>query len=137
MKKWTKHYIVLVIRGACFSVALYFVFRALATMCLACNFTMIDAQTIQICKQEEEAGRSGALGKQFVFQALAQAVISPLLGKVMDWAGVNTNSVLILGMLICLLRLIASKGLSFFSKCLWIFQFVFLFPTKTTKVDNL
>ena len=93
MKKWTKHYIVLVTRGACFSVALYFVFRALATMCLACNFTMIDAQTIQICKQEEEAGRSGALGKQFVFQALAQAVISPLLGKVMDWAGVNNKSI--------------------------------------------
>ena len=57
-------------------------------MCLACNFTLIDAQTIQLCKQEEEAGnkQGGSIGRQFVFMALAQAIISPLLGKVMDVA---------------------------------------------------
>ena len=67
------------------TVILYFVFRSLATMCLGCNFVLIDAQTIQVCKREEEmTGQRGALGRQFLFQALAQAIISPLVGKIMD-----------------------------------------------------
>ena len=56
---------------------LYFVFRMLATMCLACNFVLLHAQTIQMCKIEEEQGNTGALGRQYVYEALAQAIISP------------------------------------------------------------
>ena len=56
---------------------LYFIFRMLATMCLACNFVLLHAQTIQMCKLEEENGNSGALGRQYVYEALAQAIISP------------------------------------------------------------
>ena len=68
------------------TVALYFVLRALATMCLACCFVLIDAQTIQMCREEEEVhGRKGALGRQFVWQAIAQAIISPSIGKLMDF----------------------------------------------------
>ena len=64
--------------------ALYFVFRALATMCLACCFKLIDAQTIQMCKEEELNGSKGALGRQYVFQAISQAIISPVIGQLMD-----------------------------------------------------
>ena len=46
----------------------YFIFRALGTMCLACNFVLLDAQTISMCKVEEDQGRKGALGRQYVFQ---------------------------------------------------------------------
>ena len=42
----------------------------LATMCLGCNFVLLHAQTIQMCKIEEELGNSGALGRQYVFEAL-------------------------------------------------------------------
>ena len=56
---------------------LYFIFRMLATMCLACNFVLLHAQTIQMCKIEEEQGNAGALGRQYVYEALAQAIISP------------------------------------------------------------
>ena len=49
----------------------------LATMCLACNFVLLHAQTIQMCKVEEENGNAGALGRQYVYEALAQAIISP------------------------------------------------------------
>ena len=42
---------------------LYFIFRMLATMCLACNFVLLHAQTIQMCKVEEDRGNPGALGK--------------------------------------------------------------------------
>ena len=45
---------------------LYFIFRMLATMCLACNFVLLHAQTIQMCKVEEDRGNTGALGK-FVY----------------------------------------------------------------------
>ena len=69
--------------------ALYFVFRTLATMCLACCFVLIDAQTIQMCKEEEQDGKKGALGRQFVYQALAQAVISPIIGQLMDYVSKN------------------------------------------------
>ena len=51
--------------------------RMLATMCLACNFVLLHAQTIQMCKVEEENGNAGALGRQYVYEALAQAIISP------------------------------------------------------------
>ena len=57
--------------------SLYFIFRMLATMCLACNFVLLHAQTIQMCKIEEEQGNTGALGRQYVYEALAQAIISP------------------------------------------------------------
>ena len=57
--------------------SLYFVFRMLATMCLACNFVLLHAQTIQMCKIEEEQGNTGTLGRQYVYEALAQAIISP------------------------------------------------------------
>jgi len=64
---------------------LYFLFRMLATMCLGCNFVLLHAQTIQMCKLEEEHGNTGALGRQYVFEALAQAMISPSIGKLMDY----------------------------------------------------
>ena len=53
-------------------------------MCLACNFVLLHAQTIQMCRIEERRGRPGALGRQYMFEALAQAVVSPIVGKLMD-----------------------------------------------------
>ena len=38
---------------------------------------LLHAQTIQMCKVEEENGNAGALGRQYVYEALAQAIISP------------------------------------------------------------
>lgn len=70
---------------------LYFIFRMLATMCLACNFVLLHTQTIQMCKVEEAEGRSGSLGRQYVFEALAQAVISPSVGKLMDFVSQTTD----------------------------------------------
>ena len=46
---------------------------------------LIDAQTIQMCKDEEASGRKGSLGRQFLFAALPQAIISPLIGQLMDY----------------------------------------------------
>ena len=71
--------------------ALYFVFRALATMCLACCFILIDAQTIQMCKEEEKDGKAGALGRQFVYAAISQAIISPVVGQLMDYVSKKYN----------------------------------------------
>ena len=68
---------------------LYFIFRSLATMCLACCFVLIDAQTIQMCKEEEARGRKGSLGRQFLFAALSQAIISPVIGQLMDFVSKN------------------------------------------------
>lgn len=63
----------------------------LATMCLACNFVLLHAQTIQMCKVEEEKGNTGALGRQYVYEALAQAIISPSIGSLMDYIAKNTD----------------------------------------------
>ena len=71
--------------------ALYFLFRALATMCLACCFILIDAQTIQMCKEEEKDGKAGALGRQFVYAAISQAIISPVVGQLMDYVSKTYN----------------------------------------------
>ena len=49
-----------------------YIFRMLATMCLGCNFVLLHAQTIQMCKLEEENGNTGALGRQYVFEALGK-----------------------------------------------------------------
>ena len=62
----------------------YFILRTIATMALACCFIMLDAQTIQMCKMEEAAGKKGSYGQQIVYKTLAQAFISPLVGLVMD-----------------------------------------------------
>jgi len=64
--------------------SVYFVLRMLATMALACVFIMLDAQTIQMCKIEEELGNKGAYGRQILYKTLAQAIISPLVGILMD-----------------------------------------------------
>eukprot|EP00094_Tigriopus_californicus_P006517 TCALIF_06275-PA protein Name:"Similar to mfsd6b Major facilitator superfamily domain-containing protein 6-B (Danio rerio)" AED:0.12 eAED:0.12 QI:0/0.6/0.5/0.66/0.8/0.66/6/102/512 len=64
---------------------LYFILRGLANICLGCNFLLIDAQTIQMCKREEALGRSGEIGRQYVYSAIAQAAISPVVGKLMDY----------------------------------------------------
>lgn len=64
---------------------LYFILRGLGNICLGCNFLLIDAQTIQMCKREEELGRSGEIGRQYVYSAIAQAAISPIVGKLMDY----------------------------------------------------
>lgn len=71
--------------------SLYFLFRMLATICLACNFVLLHAQTIHMCKVEDELGNRGALGRQYVFEALAQAIISPSVGKLMDYASSATD----------------------------------------------
>ena len=63
---------------------IYFILRALAYMSLACSFIILDAQTIQMCKMEEEAGHKGSYGQQIMFKTLAQAIISPLVGVLMD-----------------------------------------------------
>lgn len=62
----------------------YFLLRVVATMALACCFIMLDAQTIQMCSIEEEAGNKGAYGRQVLYKTLAQAIISPLVGILMD-----------------------------------------------------
>ena len=49
----------------------------LAAICKACNYTLLHAQTIQMCKVEENNGNAGALGRHYVYEALAQAIISP------------------------------------------------------------
>lgn len=70
---------------------LYFIFRMLATMCLACNFVLLHAQTIQMCKTEEEKGNTGSLGRQYIYEALAQALISPAVGQLMDYVAKQTD----------------------------------------------
>ena len=62
----------------------YFILRALAYMALACSYIILDAQTIQMCKMEEEAGNKGSYGQQILYKTLAQAIISPLVGVLMD-----------------------------------------------------
>ena len=69
----------------------YFILRALAYMSLACSFIILDAQTIQMCKVEEEAGNKGSYGRQIMFKTLAQAIISPLVGVMMDQLSLLTG----------------------------------------------
>merc|ERR1719341_2747495 len=63
----------------------YFIFRMMATMALASCFILLDAQTIQMCAVEEKHGKVGAYGRQILYKTLAQAVISPLVGALMDY----------------------------------------------------
>jgi len=63
----------------------YFIFRMMATMALASCFILLDAQTIQMCAVEEKHGKVGAYGRQILYKTLAQAVISPLVGLLMDY----------------------------------------------------
>jgi len=63
----------------------YFIFRMMATMSLASCFILLDAQTIQMCAVEEKHGKVGAYGRQILYKTLAQAVISPLVGALMDY----------------------------------------------------
>ena len=37
-----------------------------------------------MCEQEEKLGRKGALGRNYIAGAVAQAIISPIVGKLMD-----------------------------------------------------
>jgi len=64
--------------------SLYFLFRSLATICLASCYILLDAQTIQMTIVEENNGNSGAYGRQIMYNALAQAIVSPLIGLIMD-----------------------------------------------------
>jgi len=64
---------------------IYFIFRMLATMALASCFILLDAQTIQMCAVEERHGNVGAYGRQILYKTLAQAVISPAVGALMDY----------------------------------------------------
>ena len=73
-----------VVQGRVRTNVTYFILRALAYMALACSYIILDAQTIQMCKMEEEAGNSGSYGQQILFKTLAQAIISPLVGLMMD-----------------------------------------------------
>ena len=63
----------------------YFIFRMMATMALASCFVLLDAQTIQMCAVEEKNGNKGAYGRQILYKTLAQAVISPSVGALMDY----------------------------------------------------
>jgi len=63
----------------------YFIFRMLATMSLASCFILLDAQTIQMCTVEEKRGHTGSYGRQILYKTLAQAVISPSVGVLMDY----------------------------------------------------
>merc|ERR1719422_2866374 len=63
----------------------YFIFRMMATMALASCFILLDAQTIQMCNVEEKHGKKGAYGRQILYKTLAQAVISPTVGAMMDY----------------------------------------------------
>ena len=63
----------------------YFIFRMMATMALASCFILLDAQTIQMCAVEEKHGKKGAYGRQILYKTLAQAVISPTVGALMDY----------------------------------------------------
>jgi len=72
--------------------AVYFVLRTIATMALACCFIMLDAQTIQMCRMEEMNGKRGAYGRQILYKTLAQAIISPLVGVIMDKITMLTGS---------------------------------------------
>ena len=62
-------------------------------MAIACVFIILDAQTIQMCKMEEAAGNKGSYGRQIVFKTLATAIVSPLVGLVMDKITVMTGSI--------------------------------------------
>lgn len=64
---------------------IYFIFRMMATMALASCFILLDAQTIQMCAVEERHGHTGAYGRQILYKTLAQAVISPAVGALMDY----------------------------------------------------
>ena len=50
----------------------------LGTICGTCSYVLIHAQTIQMCKIKDKSGNTGALGRQYVYEALAQAIVSPL-----------------------------------------------------------
>merc|ERR1712241_980075 len=63
----------------------YFIFRMMATMALASCFILLDAQTIQMCMVEEKHGKKGAYGRQILYKTLAQAVISPTVGALMEY----------------------------------------------------
>merc|ERR1719369_780353 len=67
----------------------YFIFRMLATMALASCFILLDAQTIQMCTLEEKRGHTGSYGRQILYKTLAQAVISPTVGAIMDYISEN------------------------------------------------
>jgi len=64
---------------------IYFIFRMIATMALASCFILLDAQTIRMCEVEELHGRTGAYGRQILYKTLAQAIISPSVGALMDY----------------------------------------------------
>ena len=67
--------------------------RTFGTMAIACVFIILDAQTIQMCKMEEAAGNSGSYGRQIVYKTLATAIVSPLVGLVMDKITSMTGSI--------------------------------------------
>jgi len=101
---------------------LYFIIRTLATMSLASVFIMLDAQTIQMCKIEEANGKSGSYGRQILYKTLAQAIISPLTGLLMDKITYMTgytnyvapfliSDLFLLGTLICVCFLDGDIGL--------------------------
>jgi len=72
--------------------SVYFFLRMVATMALACVFIMLDAQTIQMCSLEEQMGKKGSYGRQILYKTLAQAIISPLVGLLMDYITELTGS---------------------------------------------
>ncbi len=66
------------------SQGVYFVLRSLATICLGCCFVLFDAQAMETCNQEEVEGRKGELGRNYISMILAQAIVSPLVGQLID-----------------------------------------------------
>ena len=79
---------------------LYFIFRCLGQVCLACGFIIVEALTIQMCKLQDgndedddddddhvqevnsktkkQSAGHGSIGRQVVFTLIAQATISPV-----------------------------------------------------------
>jgi len=70
----------------------YFLFRMLATAAMVNCWVMLDAQTLQMCELEKEDGRSGAYGRQIAYMTISQAIISPLVGLLMDKVKQMTGS---------------------------------------------
>jgi len=86
------------------TLVLYFIFRCLGQVCLACGFIIVEALTIQMCKLQDgndegdheiksrdgsadttkKQSGHGSIGRQVVFTLIAQATISPFIGKLMD-----------------------------------------------------
>ena len=80
------------VEGRAVTNTIYFILRMFATMALASVYIILDAQTIQMCKMEIASGGKGSYGRQILYKTLAQAIISPLVGLIMDQITAKTGT---------------------------------------------